>query len=167
MNDNCGDCLEMILLVGDPYHLATPKPWKNQSITAIKKNSLPYVKCVLHLSRVHGSWADLWPFYGLYCKRFSPSLKLFLLKSLHFRISSSGYLWSKLCKQLGELKLCMSCAWNLNVSRIYLTYCMEYVWKSSFRIGIFQRATQQVRMLWPTLYRTGAAVVSTITSRYY
>ena len=42
------------------------------------------------------------------------------------------------------------------VSCFYLTYCIEYVWKSSLWIGIFQRATQR-----PTIYRVGAAVVST------
>ena len=30
---------------------------------------------------------------------------------------------------------------------IYLAYCMEYVWTSSFWIGIFQRATQRARIL--------------------
>ena len=33
------------------------------------------------------------------------------------------------------------------VSCIYLTYCMEYVWKSSLWISIFQRATQRARIL--------------------
>ena len=41
---------------------------------------------------------------------------------------------------------------------------MEYVWKSSLWIGIFQRPTQPQEYYWPTIYRTGAAVVSTITS---
>ena len=45
---------------------------------------------------------------------------------------------------------------------------MEYVWKSSLWIGIFQRArTQehnQQEYYWPTIYKTEAAVVSTITS---
>ena len=50
------------------------------------------------------------------------------------------------------------------VSCIYLTYCMEYAWKSSSWIGIFQRATQLQEYYWPTIYRAGAAVVSTITS---
>ena len=50
------------------------------------------------------------------------------------------------------------------VSCIYLTYCMEYVWKSSLWIGIFQRATQLQEYYWPTIYRAAAAVVSTITS---
>ena len=47
------------------------------------KNSLPYIKCVLHLSRVHGSWADLWPFYGLYCRRFSLSILYIRLKTVY------------------------------------------------------------------------------------
>ena len=33
------------------------------------------------------------------------------------------------------------------VSCIYLTYCMEYIWKSSLWIGIFQRAKQRARIL--------------------
>ena len=49
--------------------------------------------------------------------------------------------WSKLCKSS------WNCAWNLCVSCIYLTYCMEHVWKSSLWIGIFQRATQRARIL--------------------
>ena len=50
------------------------------------------------------------------------------------------------------------------VSCIYLTYFMEYVWKSSLWIGIFQSYTTRKNNYWPTIYRTGAAVVSTITS---
>ena len=52
------------------------------------------------------------------------------------------------------------------VSCFYLTYCMEYVWKSSLWIGI-QRTTQRPRILltdWK--YRAGTALVSTITSFY-
>ena len=44
--------------------------YKNERISK-KKNSLPYIKCVLRLSCTCGPWADLWPFYGKYCKRFS------------------------------------------------------------------------------------------------
>ena len=53
------------------------------------------------------------------------------------------------------------------VSCIYLTYCLEYVWKSSLWIGIFQRAEwvhNVQECYWPTMYRAGAAVVSTIIS---
>ena len=125
------------------YSFLNLRKWKDFNNKQLNLHKM----CVTYASLLGGPWADLWPFYGLYCKQFSPSLKLFLLKSLHFLISSSGYLWSKLCKQLGELKLCMSCAWNFNVSRIYLTYCMEYVWKFSLRIGIFQRATQRAKIL--------------------
>ena len=56
------------------------------------------------------------------------------------------------------------------VSCIYLTYCMEYVWKSSLWIGIFQRATQfnnEQEYYWPTIYRAGAAVVSTVITSCY
>ena len=35
--------------------------------------SLLYIKCVTSL--LCGPWADLWPFYGLYCKRFSLYIK--------------------------------------------------------------------------------------------
>ena len=68
--------------------------------------------------------------------------------------------WSKLCKSN------RNCAWNLAfISCIYLTYCMEYVWTSSLWIGIFQRAIHnEQEYFWPTIYRAGAAVVSTITS---
>ena len=45
--------------------------------------------------------------------------------------------------------------------------CMEYVWKSSLWIGIFQRATNEQEHYWPTIYRAGANVVSTITSLIY
>ena len=44
---------------------------------------------------------------------------------------------------LMELKLWMEHC----VSCIYLTYCMEYVRKSSLWIGIFQRPTQRARIL--------------------
>ena len=59
-------------------------------------------------------------------------------------------------------------AWNLAFPVFILTYCMEYVWKSSSRIGIFQRATQRPRILLTDNIQMGggggAAVVSTITS---
>ena len=44
--------------------------YENERIS--RKNSLLYMKCVLRLS-----WADLWPFYGLYCKRFSLYVKVY------------------------------------------------------------------------------------------
>ena len=51
------------------------------------------------------------------------------------------------------------------VSCIYLTYYIEYVWKSSLWIGLFQRATQRARMLLTdNIQRGGSCVVSTITS---
>ena len=54
------------------------------------------------------------------------------------------------------------------VSRFYFTYCMFYVWKRSIWIGVFQRAyTKTKTTIWPTKYRAGAAVVSTITKRSY
>ena len=45
--------------------------YENESISI--KNSLHYIKCVLR-----GPWADLWPFYGLYSKRFSLSINLYI-----------------------------------------------------------------------------------------
>ena len=54
------------------------------------------------------------------------------------------------------------------VCRFYLTYCMFYVWKRSTWIVLFQRAyTKTKATIWPTKYRAGAAVVSTITKRFY
>ena len=44
--------------------------YENERISI--KNSLLYMKSVLRLS-----WADLWPFYGLYCKRFSLYVKVY------------------------------------------------------------------------------------------
>ena len=70
--------------------------------------------------------------------------------------------WSKLCKST------WNCAWSLAFP-VFISpiNCMEYVWKSSLWIGIFQRATQRARMrYWPTIYRAGAAVVLTITSLF-
>ena len=49
--------------------------------------------------------------------------------------------WSKLCKSN------WNSVWNLAFAVFTLTYCMEYVWKSSIRIGIFQRATQRAKIL--------------------
>ena len=42
--------------------------YENERISI--KDSLPYIKCVL-TSLLCGPWADLWPSYGLYSKRFS------------------------------------------------------------------------------------------------
>ena len=79
----------------------------------------------------------LYIFVGLY--------NLNVLKA--FRISKKPLLWWALSQHFKavsiELKLCMVPC----VSSIYLTYCMEYVWKSSLWIGIFQRATQPARIL--------------------
>ena len=52
------------------------------------------------------------------------------------------------------MELCVSC--------IYLPYCLEYVWKSSLWIGIFQRAKQQARILLTDNIQSGAAVVWTV-----
>ena len=53
-------------------------------------------------------------------------------------------------------------AWNL--AFLYRTFYMLHVWNSSWSMWIFQRARQRARLhYWPTTYRAGAAVVSTIT----
>ena len=52
------------------YRFRNLRKWK----TSIK-NSKPYIKCVTPL--LCGPWAHLWPFYGLYCKRFSLSIKIY------------------------------------------------------------------------------------------
>ena len=44
----------------------------------------------------------------------------------------------------------------------FLPHRVWNVWKSSIRIAIFQRATQRKEYYWPTTYRAGAAIVSTI-----
>ena len=55
------------------------------------------------------------------------------------------------------------------VSCIYLTYFMEYVWKSSLWIGrvYFKKLPNEQEYYWSTINRAGAAVVSTITSSHY
>ena len=50
-------------------NLSFPSPAKMKGFQ-LKKNSLPCIKCVLRRSGA-GPWADLWPFYALYCKRCS------------------------------------------------------------------------------------------------
>ena len=47
--------------------------YENETISI--KNSLPYLKCVLRLSC--GPWAELWPFYGFLCERFSFYIKVY------------------------------------------------------------------------------------------
>ena len=66
--------------------------------------------------------------------------------------------WSKLCKSN------RNCAWSLAfISCICLTYCMEYVWTCSLWIGFFLKSYTKSKN---TIYRVGAAVVSTITSSH-
>ena len=43
------------------------------------------------------------------------------------------------------------------VSCIYLTYCMEYMWKSSLCIGIFERAKQRARILLTNNIQSGGS----------
>ena len=70
---------------------------------SIKKQLTLHKMCVTSL--LCGPWADLWPFYGFLCKRFSLYIKVFFpYKSLYFEcyatmpmladahISSLGYL---------------------------------------------------------------------------
>ena len=47
--------------------------YENERISI--NNSLPHLKCVLRLSA--GPRADLWPFYGFVCKRFSLYIKVY------------------------------------------------------------------------------------------
>ena len=56
---------------------------------------------------------------------------------------------------------CFSC--------LYLTYCIEYVWKSSLSSVYFKEHNEHndQEYYWPTIYRAGTAVVSTITSFYH
>ena len=69
------------------YRFCNLQKWKDFNK---KKNSLLYIKCVLRLSGTCGPWADLWPFYGKYCKRFS------LYKSVFTHVAS---LYANLWKQ--------------------------------------------------------------------
>ena len=52
------------------YRFCNLRKWKDFN----KKNSSPYLKCVLRLSCACGPRADLWPFYGFLRKRFSKPL---------------------------------------------------------------------------------------------
>ena len=66
--------------------------------------------------------------------------------------------WSKLCKSS------WNCAWNLAFpvfsSRIVWNMCKNLHYESVY----FKEPHNQQEYYWPTIYRTGAAVVSTITS---
>ena len=48
---------------------------ENQRISIKKKQLTSHKMCVTSLP--YGLWADLWPFYWLYCKRFSLSIKVY------------------------------------------------------------------------------------------
>ena len=70
--------------------------YQNERISI--ENSLPYLKCVLRL--LCGPQADLWPFHGVLCKRFSlPHESLYfecyatMLMLTNAHISSLGYQW--------------------------------------------------------------------------
>ena len=56
--------------------------YENERISIKKRPVNLHKMCVTSL--LCGPWADLWPFYGLYCKRFLSICKL--------HISSLGYL---------------------------------------------------------------------------
>lgn len=66
--------------------------------------------------------------------------------------------WSKLCKSS------WNCAWNLAfpvfISPIVWNMCENLHYESVY----FKELHNQQEYYWPTIYRTGAAVVSTITS---
>ena len=58
--------------------------YENERISIKKKNSLPYLKCVLRLSCVvHGP--DLWPFYGLLCKPVITVFSLYREKTVYIK----------------------------------------------------------------------------------
>ena len=81
------------------------------------------------------------------CKKWKGNSKKFQLLDKSFLM-----VWNKLFSKLRMFwsKLCKSnwiSTWNLAFPFFYLTYCMEYVWKSSLRIGIFHRATQRPGIL--------------------
>ena len=69
--------------------------------------------------------------------------------------------WSKLCKSS------WNCAWNLAfpvfISPIVWNMCENLHYESVY----FKELHNQQEYCWPTIYRTGAAVVSTITSLCY
>ena len=69
--------------------------------------------------------------------------------------------WSKLCKSS------WNCAWNLafpvNISPIVWNMCENLHYESVY----FKELHNQQEYYWPTICRTGAAVVSTITSCRY
>ena len=69
--------------------------------------------------------------------------------------------WSKLCKSS------WNCAWNLAfpvfISPIEWNMCENLPYESVY----FKELHNQQEYYWPTIYRTGAAVVSTITSYYH
>ena len=96
-------------------------------------------------------------------KKFNLELNLFLW----FRINYSQN-WE--CFDQSCVKINWTETVHGTLRFLYLSYLlhMEYVWKSSLWIGIFQRVTQWARILLTSniqwIYRTEAAVVSTITS---
>ena len=56
--------------------------YENERISI--KNSLPYLKCVTSL--LCGPRADLWPFYGFLCKRFSLYIKVYREKTVYMYV---------------------------------------------------------------------------------
>ena len=49
--------------------------YENERISI--KNRLPYLIKMCVTSPLCGAWADLWPFYGFLCKRFSLYIKVY------------------------------------------------------------------------------------------
>ena len=69
--------------------------YENERISI--KNSLPYLKCVLC-----GPRADLWPFYGFLCKRFSGK-PLYRQKTVKFtKPGNSCFDFSVICVLLWQ-----------------------------------------------------------------
>ena len=69
--------------------------------------------------------------------------------------------WSKLCKSI------WNCAWNLSFPVFILPIVWNMCENLHYESVYFKELHNQQEYYWPTIYRTGAAVVSTITSHYH
>ena len=87
----------------------------------------------------------------------SPKIESFLMV-LNKLFSKLRMFWSKLCKSS------WNCAWNLAfpvfISPIVWNMCENLHYESVY----FKELHNRQEYYWPTIYRTGAAVMSTITS---
>ena len=69
--------------------------------------------------------------------------------------------WSKLCKSI------WNCAWNLTFPVFILPIVWNMCENLHYESVYFKELHNEQEYYWPTIYRTGAAVVSTITSYYH